>query len=516
MSLGDPFGAVGVKNSFRDRRTVLLAFLVVTGCVLTPAVFLPNWDVAWYFEMSQRLIDGERLYADTVEVNFPLAVYAYLPAVWFSNLVGGSPFVWLGFGAAVLVLLNLWIADRVLDVTADNGDLRWWILQLGIALTLIVFPTFKYGQREHLAVLMTLPYLLARLSGNSSLDEGGRSHLVPLGLIAGIGFALKPFFFLPWFVTQIVVTGRNWSLRNVLLVALTALPMVIQLLAIPTLFPDLVRLYQVFGQEYAAFGRVEPRLVFLENLYLPAAALVLLASARLIDPTRRLLVQGLTWTSIAWFAAGVIQAKGWSYHFLPAHMTLILGGGIAALSFARSRRDRAVHALLITSIVLLGVAGIWRGRVRLEYPSRASRLPAEVRAMPRGMRALNLSVRMDSAYPLLNELDARQIGAFPMLWPLEVEYRQSGQSGRLISVSRRESMDRPESVLFESVVRDLVDQQPDLILVTIGNDPSFNDGQFDYLSYFSQDESFREELEHYVTGPTLEHIQFYVREQAGR
>lgn len=516
MSLGDQLGTAGVKNSFLDRRAVLLTLLVVTGCVLTPAVFLPNWDVAWYFEMSQRLLDGERLYADTVEVNFPLAIYAYLPAVWFSNLVGGSPFVWLGFGVAILVLLNLWIAERVLVVASDNGNLRWWILQLGIALTLIVFPTFKYGQREHLAVLMTLPYLLARLSGESRPDQGRLSYLVPLSLIAGIGFALKPFFFLPWFVTQIVVTGRKWNLRNVWLIALTALPMAIQLLAIPTFFPDLVRLYQVFGHEYAAFGHVEPRLIFLENLYLPAAALVLLASVRLIDPTRRLLVQGLIWTSISWFAAGVIQAKGWSYHFLPAHMTLILGGGIAALSFARSGSYRAVHALLITSIVLTGLAGIWRGRVRLEYPSRASRLPAEVRALPRGMRALNLSVRMDSAYPLLNELDARQIGAFPMLWPLEVEYRQSGQSGRLTPVSSRESMDRPESVLFESVVKDLVHQQPDLLLVTIGNDPLFNHGQFDYLSYFSQDRSFSDEMENYVIGPRLEHIQFYVREEARR
>ena len=118
-----------MKNLFRDRRAALLTFLVATGCVLTPAVFLPNWDVAWFFEMAQRLIDGERLYADTVEVNFPWAVYAYLPAVWLSNLVGGSPFVWLGFGVAILVLLNLWIVDRVLVVASDNGSLRWWILQ---------------------------------------------------------------------------------------------------------------------------------------------------------------------------------------------------------------------------------------------------------------------------------------------------------------------------------------------------------------------------------------------------
>jgi len=504
-----------MTNRPRIRRNLLLGASVIVCSVLVPLIFLPNWDVAWYFEMSQRLLDGERLYEKTVEVNFPLAVYIYLPAVWLSNLAGGSPYVWLAAGIATISLLIMAISDRVLLESTDRGSARWWTLMAGIGLTLIVFPTFKYGQREHLAVLLMLPYLLARLSGRSRPDDDELSYLIPLSLIAGIGFSLKPFFVIPWFATQIMVMRRSWNRRNLGLTALTALPMAIQLVAIPVYYQDLLRLYRIFGAEYQAFGHVDPGVVMLENLYLPAAALVFLASASLVDPTRRFFVQGLAWTSIAWFLTGVIQAKGWSYHFLPAHLTLILGGLIAVLSLSGSGRRKAVQSLIVLCVTLIAVAGIWRERTRVDYPSRRAGLPAAVRDLPSGLRAISLSVRMDTSYPLLNELDARHVGTFQILWPLEVEYAHGGQPGRVVPVRPLEDIDQPESVLFESVVRDLVDKKPDLILVTTGNDPAFNDGQFDYLGYFSRDMSFKRELDNYSPGPSLEHIQFYVRKREG-
>ena len=515
MSIDDDIGPARAMIANRHPRFILLVILVVGGSLLVPLAFLPNWDVAWYFEMSQRLLDGERLYEGTVEVNFPLAVYIYLPAVWLSNLAGGGPYFWLAGGLAAISLLILAISERELLDSSDHGSGRWWMLQAGLALTLVVFPTFKFGQREHLAVLLTLPYLLYRLSERSRSDNGELSHLVPLSLIAGIGFSLKPFFVIPWFITQIVVTRGNWNRRNLGLVALTALPMGVQFLSIPVFYPDLLRLYGIFGREYQAFGHVDPAMIILENLYLPATAFVFLAAARLVDPTRRVFVAGLAWTSIAWFLTGVIQTKGWSYHFLPAHLTLILSGFIAALSVSRSGRRVAVQSLIGLCVILIAVAGIWRERARVDYPSRRARLPADLRAVPSGLRSLSLSVRMDTSYPLLNELDARHVGSFPILWPLEVEYAHSGQPGRVVPVRPLNDINQPESVLFESVVRDLVEKKPDLILVTTGNDPAFNDGQFDYLGYFSRDMSFKRELDNYSPGPSLEHIQFYVRKREG-
>jgi hypothetical protein len=504
-------------STFRGLTGALLALAVIASCILVPLVFLPNWDVDWFFELSQRLIEGERLYSDTIEVNFPWAIYLYLPAVYLANLIGGSPFIWLSCGVAIFVLLNLAIADRFLLDANDGGIGHRGFVLAGIVVILVVFPGAAFGQREHLAVILTLPYLMARLSGTSRPIESEFSVLAPLSLVAGVGFSLKPFFFFPWLVTQIAVTRKDWSPRNISLIVLTALPMAVQLVTIPILFPDLVKLYQSFGHEYAAYWRLPAHFILVYKLHLLAFALVLIAAAGLVQQSRKLLVQGLAWVSFAWFTTGIVQGKGWGYHFLPAQMTLILSGFFAVLCFNRSRRRSAAHLLLIACLCLLlaGDARIWSEMARSDYRTKRSQLPEEVAGLSGEMRAIVLSVRIRAAHPVLSKLGARNVGSFPFVWPLQVEYWQAGSPGQLVPVRHPEEMTEPESILFEAVVDDLIQKKPEIILVSDGTDEVFNDACFDEVAYFSQNEAFRKEMALYKRGPALDQVRIYVRADIG-
>ncbi len=500
----------------RMRRDLALILGVAACSLLVPVIFLPNWDVAWHFEMAQRLLEGERLYESILDINLPWAVFGYVPFVFLSNMVGGSPFVWLGCLVALLALLALAVTEQSeCSAGTDQGRVWFWA-RAGLALVLVVLPAVSFGKLEHFAVVLTLPYLLVRLNGDATPEDTEYGLLVSLSVIAGIGFSLKPHFGLPWLVSQIVVTRRKWTRRNISLIGLTALPMAIQLLAIPILFPDLVRLYQMFGRHYAAFWHLPPYHVLVDNLYLPAAAVVLFASTSRVQPTRRLLVRGLAWIGLAWFITGVAQGKGWNYHFLPASMTLTLCGLFTILYFDRSRRWSAVHGLITVSVVLIGMAGLRNGVARMDYPARRSQLPASLRDASDGMRALVLSVRMVTAYPLLNELKARNVGSFPIVWPLQVEYGQAGFPGRFVPVRSPGNMTEPESILFQTVVDDLIRRKPELVLVSDGTDPLFNDAYFDYVAYFSQNEAFKNEMSGYVVGPKLGHVQFYIRSESSR
>jgi len=495
----------------------LALILGVAACSpLVPVIFLPNWDVAWHFEMAQRLLEGERLYENIVDVNLPWAVFGYLPFVYLSDLIGGSPLAWLSCLVAILALVALAVAEQSELGAGTHQDGRWSWASAGIALVLVVLPAVSFGKLEHFAVLLTLPYLLIRLNGDAASDETEYGLLVALSVLAGIGFSLKPHFGLPWLVTQIVVTRRQWTVRNISLIGLTALPMAIQLLVVPIQFPDLVRLYQMFGRQYAAFWHLPLYHVLIDHLYLPAAALIMVASASQVQPPRRLLVRGLAWIGLAWFITGVVQGKGWSYHFLPASMTLVLCGLFTILCFDRSRRRSVVRGLITVSVVLIGMAGLRSGVARLDYPARRSQLPAVLRSLPEGTRALVMSVRMVTAYPMLNELNARNVGSFPIVWPLQVEYGQAGLPGRFVPVRSPENMTEPESILFQTVVDDLVQKKPKLILVSDGTDPLFNDGYFDYVAYFSQNEAFKNEMKYYTVGPKLGHVRFYIRSDSSR
>jgi hypothetical protein len=335
--------------------------------------------------------------------------------------------------------------------------------------------------------------------------------LAPLSLVAGVGFALKPFFFIPWLVTQIAVTRKDWSRRNISLIVLTALPMAIQLVTIPIVFPDLVQLYQSLGHEYSAYWRLPAHLIVVYKLHLLAFALVLIGAAALVEPSRKLLVRSLAWVCLAWFVTGIVQGKGWSYHFLPTHMTLILTGLFALLCFDGWRHKSALRGMILACMVLVGLAEIQSGIGRIDYSFRRWQLPAAVRELPDAMRALVFSADMITTYSLLNELGARNVGSFPSVWPLLVEYGQAGLPGQLVPVRLPEEMTEPESILYEAVVADLIRKKPELILVSDGYDPVFNDAYFDYVAYFSQDEAFRQRLTHYVRGPRLGHVQLYIR-----
>jgi len=153
---------------------------------------------------------------------------------------------------------------------------------------------------------------------------------------------------------------------------------------------------------------------------------------------------------------------------------------------------------------------------RSDYQTKRSQLPDEVADLPGGMRAIVLSVQMGAAHPVLSKLDARNVGSFPFVWPLHVEYWQAGLPGQLVPLRHPDEMTEPESILFETVVDDLIRKKPEIVLVSDGRDEVFNDACFDELAYFSQNEEFRKEMALYERGPALGHMRIYVRADIGR
>src|SRR3954465_10275637 len=44
-------------------------------------VLVANTDVSWLITLSEKMLDGQRLYVDLIEVNPPASVFLYLPLV---------------------------------------------------------------------------------------------------------------------------------------------------------------------------------------------------------------------------------------------------------------------------------------------------------------------------------------------------------------------------------------------------------------------------------------------------
>src|SRR5713101_4776931 len=68
----------------------LIALVFVVAIVLRQVVPL-NTDVSWLLTIGERVLDGQRLYVDIVEINPPMAVLAYLPGIAVARALGVDP-----------------------------------------------------------------------------------------------------------------------------------------------------------------------------------------------------------------------------------------------------------------------------------------------------------------------------------------------------------------------------------------------------------------------------------------
>ncbi len=157
-----------------------------------------NSDAAWLLHCAVRLLGGERLYGDILEINPPLIVWLNLPAGGIEPCDGLGPggrvsrAVALA-GVAIDSRLDRALLARQPRVTARARGIA------GLALTVAVFPLVGgiFGQREHLALILAIPFV-AVAALRAEQVHLHRSVAAATGLAAGIGLAIKPHYVLVW------------------------------------------------------------------------------------------------------------------------------------------------------------------------------------------------------------------------------------------------------------------------------------------------------------------------------
>src|SRR5437667_11637759 len=101
------------EAAYRRARTVapwLAVAAVFVAAVLLRQVMPFNVDVSWGFIVSERMLDGQRLYVDILETNPPMAVSVYVLGVALARAFALAFFVqgkgW-GYQAYPMVALGL-------------------------------------------------------------------------------------------------------------------------------------------------------------------------------------------------------------------------------------------------------------------------------------------------------------------------------------------------------------------------------------------------------------------------
>jgi hypothetical protein len=483
-------------------------------------------DMAFLLYAAERVLDGARLYVDVVEINPPLIVALNIPAVLLARFIGASDIL-VYRALMVLVLLgSLWFSDRVLrPLLGECEDALRYRFGLILAFALFLAPGNDFGQREHLLVAFSSPYLLlaaGRIAGRPA--AAGEGFLA--GALAGLGLALKPHFLLVWAAIEGYAAWRLRARRPSYEALGTLITLVAYLAGVALVTPQYFRLVELLGPAYAGFGH-DPFLHVLVTA--PGAALCILAGLAALalrhHSRHPALWSVLAVAMVASFIAAAAQQKGWVYHFYPARVFALTLLALAVLDVCRPLKRRVPRIYAAVAFAALGVSvlsAIGSGVTRVRHRDAAREaeqaqldqlVVAVRRYMPRGGSLFSLSYTIGSSFPLVNYSGVRWASRFPHLWILEAVYHDELYEPAPLRYHTPEEMGPAERFLNEAVSQDLARHRPDVLLILrhARDVPQNSLRRLDYVGYFGRDPRIARELRQYRLAEDVGEYHLYVR-----
>lgn len=501
----------------------LLPALLFLVLVLSPPL---NQDVAAVLSFAERMVGGEQLYTDLIDVNPPLVFLLNLPPAWLASVtpldgVQALQLCLLAFSGAVG-----WMCWRL----APPRGVAEAAMLLALLPLVLLLAGYDFGQREQIMAAAALPYLFLaerRVEGRGAgvagaglvlalpgqwqgggATEPSRGLMAGAVLMAAVGFALKPHFLaVPALVEAVVLLGsarrHGWwaALRDPVPWLLAALWLgYVGLIA--TAFPAYAgSVLPLVWDYYIGLGGAPWWQVLLtEQLFTAAVMTLALAGATAWLGTRTLgwLPRLLAAAMVGALAAALVQHKGWSYHVVPIWMWGGLLCGVAAargadalLTAPLARRLApmlaAAATIGLTLLVMRGGEAPWREFTYDKGP--AGRIATWLESRVPDGRLLVLSPDIYPAYPALNYAENRPVLRFMSTWLLQAVYRTCPADGARFRAPSQ--MGPAERYLFDGVAQDFTEHPPAAVLVARdAGIPWCANQPFDMIAYFTRQPRF--------------------------
>jgi hypothetical protein len=463
---------------------------------------LPSADVSFYLYGTSRILDGARLYVDVVEVNPPMVFVIDMPAVLLARWLHLSDISVYRIFVFGILILSLGLSQASLRAVCggSNAPSRA-LVNLLLVFAFFAVPGEAFGQREHVMLALVIPYLLAACAW--AAKQGPTRNPVIIGVLAGVGFALKPYFVALWAVVELWLLvkrppGRFFRTES-LAVGGTIAAYVIGVWLVT---PEYFRLLQLLGTAYSRYMSVSPltTVVIGEGSAVCLAALLAFAAFKMAGLSEPL-SEGLAVGTAALLVAAALQRKGWWYHFYPGVATslVLLGILLARAWAARPALVTRVFTYVSAATVLFVVGSSLTRVVKVivdPYAESITRFPAyrELEALvaerAAGQTVMIWSFNIHSGFPLVPAVGAKWGSRFPSMWLVPALYWDDMLEKR--TARFRPVQERPEAERFldSAMVRDLETHTPRLLIVLAPSQDTSATGfaRLDLRSYFAMDQ----------------------------
>ncbi|HSW71231.1 MAG TPA: hypothetical protein VLH77_04555, partial [Gammaproteobacteria bacterium] len=348
-----------------------MGLVIVIYCFagfLQAQLFL-NWDVNWLMLAAQRLLQGGNYAQNFFETNPPLILYLYMPPLWaskFFSISQGMALCLYVFFAASISLSGCYLLLQRIFLDEKNSVFLTLFFTTLTAVFLLV-PLYEFGQRDHLVLIFTLPYLLlVSLRLQNQALRADRACLI--GVLAGVGFCIKPQTL---FVPLLIELYYSCHKKNVLAWFRVEIVMMLSfaffyLAALFYFFPDYLYFMVPFASRYYYYASMTWRTLLLFNPFLFCLLPFLFC---LITPVHKAYVQlnrVLLLALLGFLGSYLAQRHIYYYHLVPAFslalflLVLYVGGWAAQDRWGRRDYWRAlVLSALVSACLYWRARAIW-------------------------------------------------------------------------------------------------------------------------------------------------------------
>ena len=462
------------------------------------SVTLPNLDVSWLLMASERLLAGGTFLDDFYEVNWLMAIMVYCPGVWLSHLFGIDLYVGLVIFVLMLMGGSVVAAHKSLHRVLPEFPAVTGFLTIAYA-WILFFPHHFFGQREHIALALFLPFVIAAAGRVAGRPFETRSAEICISAAAAIGILIKPHFILLPAAIFLVRLFRQRSLRvlchpDVLTFLVFGSAYIATLVLI---YPGWIEVAQLALQLYSAYDADPVALLRTAGTATGLAVLVAIACRFSTLPVAaKSLIFHLALTVVVAAAIYILQRKGWSYQFLPAKNTLVLLIlAFAGLHLARAEPSQTwrrpafglIAAMVVASAGLLPVArDVWRDYHRMVRYHNAP-LTQAIRSTRPGESLFVFSADVRDGFPMVLLENRGWASRFSALWPIPGIVNQLATAS---TPQQRAHLQSLRQDMVEKTLNDFRRYRPGLVLVPIELTERWFEDRFDFLKFYRADPAF--------------------------
>ena len=282
-----------------------------------------NHDVIWDLHITQLALSGGQYIRDFFDISPPSTFYLYaLPVLVAKNLHIDLAIATHGytFILATISLFSCYILLKKYASLDKENYLLPHVVSILCTIIFLILPAGELGERDHLFLILIMPYILL-YALHMQKNSIGYCHTSLIGMLAGLGVSIKPFFLLIPFLLASYDTIQQkklftWiRLENMLIIAIFFSYSLAALVYYPDYFSQLLPLIRAFyyqSIQHPWYYLILNPIVFL--CYIAIAFSILQQQMMTHSQLSKILSLSLIGCLMCYF----MQRTVWFYHLLPA------------------------------------------------------------------------------------------------------------------------------------------------------------------------------------------------------